>query len=338
MTLTQPATAPVGALVPQMNNGLHRPLPENPVLYTATVELDVLHLSSVVFDIRRDRPLLVCTRPPQGRPPLDVTAAAAELWPICDVVDVLTHEAAQGLCSLLPSWLSVYGGRARLYLPGTDLADDSNAHPLIERESPKPGSYLKKIISTVTRRAREHRRTDPAVLLTDEKKAHARTRDEATRLREEVARLRETDPDTSNDPVFSDPVVQFEHELYLAWLRTVPESDRPDWGLRDYTLGPEFLCSVTQLEGVSRDRIMRACVDVVTGRYPHISGREAKRFKDTVANSGKGKPNLVRADGASAWRLAIGMGATAPRLMWWETDDDIPELSRVAVHNDFRIA
>jgi hypothetical protein len=331
-----PDTAPVGALVALMSTGFDRALPDTPTLYTADGELDALHLSSVVFDARRARPLLVATRGGNHRAPADLAELAATLWPTADVVDVRNHEVAQAFCARVPSWLAAYGGQVRLYLPGTDLSDDGKHHPLITREP--QGCYEKKIASTVTGRTRQHRRTDPARKLADIQAAHERTKSDLARARDEIARLKDAAADLDDDdPVFSDPEAQFDHELYQAWLRTTPEPDRDEWGLRGYTLGPDFLDSLDRLE-VARRRVLRACVDVITGRYPHITGRDAKRFKGTVATSGAGKPNLVRdSDGAAAWRCSIQMSGLAARLMWWERPNGEPELSCIAEHNDFRI-
>lgn len=330
-------TAPVGALLPLMSTGFDRPLPTIPTLYTADSELDALQLPSIVFDARRTRPLLVVTRGGH-RPPVDLAELATALWATSDVVDVRTHEVAQAFCAHVPSWLAAYGGQVRLYLPGTDIADERKQHPLINREP--EGSYEKKITSFVAARARQHRRTDPARKLADTETTLERVRADLARSRDEITRLKDALAEAADDdePVYSDPVVQFEHELELAWLKTTPEHDRDAWGLRSYTLGPDFLGSLATIE-VSRTRILRACVDVVTGRYPHIDGRNAKRFKDTTDNSGGGKPVLVRAsDGATAWRCSIQMSGLAARLMWWECRNGRPELSRVAAHNDYRIA
>jgi hypothetical protein len=333
MTLPFLDHAPVAALIPLMSTGFDRPLPDTPVLYTAEGELDAVALSSVVFDARRARPLLVVTRNGGNRPPLDLTHVATALWPTADVVDVRVHEVAQAFCAMVPTWLAAYGGQVRLYLPGTDVADDGKQHPLIPREQ---GSYEKKILSTVTGRARSHRRADPARKLADTVAAHDRTKADLARAREEISRLKDAAVDADDDAVFSDPEVQFEHELHLAWLRTTPEPDRDEWGLRNYTLGPDFLDSLNDIE-VARHRLLRACVDVITGRYPHIVGREAKRFRGIIRGNSKGKPNLVRPDGAAAWRCSIQMSGIAARLMWWECPNGDPELSRIADHNDFRI-
>lgn len=328
-------TAPVGALIPTMSNGVDQPLPATPVLYTAENELDALHLSSTVFDVRRARPLLVVTRNAANRVVADLPELATALWCTADVVDVRNHAVTQYFCAALPSWLGVYGGYVRLYLPGTDIADDRKQHPLIKREQ---GSFEKKIITNVTNYARSYRRSDPARTLADTQATLERTREQLTRARDEITRLKDAAADLDDDdPVYSDPVVQFEHELNLMYLKTTPEHDRDEWELRSYTLGPGFLDSLDALE-VPRARVLRACVDVVTGRYPYISGREAKRFRGIIASNANGKPNLVRpSDGAAAWRCSIGMGGIAPRLMWWECPNSRPELSRIAEHNDFRI-
>jgi hypothetical protein len=138
-------------------------------------------------------------------------------------------------------------------------------------------------------------------------------------------------------PVFADPVVQFAHDLWLAWLKNTEEGDRKKWPLRRWDLSEQFLDSIAAQQIVDYDRAVKACVDVVTGRHAEINSRQPHRLR---ASGGKaGSDYRVRPeDGAAAWRCWINQGPSAARLMWWERCDDVVELSLVCIHDDVRIA
>ena len=182
-------------------------------------------------------------------------------------------------------------------------------------------------------------RVDPADALAREIKAHQATKNQLQQARNDLAAERAKDTaEPATAVVFSDREEQFEHELWLSWLHTTPECDRDDWPLRPYQLGPEFLDSLDALEAISRPRLIRTCVDVVTGRYAEINGRQAKRLHDGTPTSGRGAPDLVRhSDGAIAWRCAVQTKGVGARMLWWELPGHEPELARLAGHNDFRI-
>jgi hypothetical protein len=331
---------PVTTLLTRMPNGLDVSLPDEPVAYWASGLVEALVLSSYVFDVRRRRPVIVVTPARHGRHRVDPDVLATAVWRDADVVGITDHETVQAVCAALPTWLAVHDGGVRLYAPGADIADDSHRHPGFRYEQ-APGRTLDKVAHAAKRAARA-RHLDPAVALDAERKAHNLTRQDLSLARQEISGYKTALDNDGNDgrAVFSDREVQFEHDLYLAWLSAVPETDRDTWDLsRDYTFGPGFLDSVEQNQMVSRQRIARACVDVITRRYPEIPGREAKLLLDGTATTGKGRPPLVRTeDRAKAWRCAVQTrGAGAVRLMWWELPDGSAELSRVAEHDDARI-
>lgn len=333
------ATAPVSALLTRLPTGLDALLPTDPITYWADGLLEATVLASHIFDIRRRRPLVVTTPNRFGRYSTDPDTLAAALWSTADVVAISNHETVLATCASLPTWLAVHDGGTRLYAPGADIADDSHRHPLFPYDR-NPSKILERAASSARHIAR-HRHHDPAVALETERQAHEVTRQDLGRVRVELSSLRSTmDKEGDDRAVFSDPAIQFEHELHLAWLHAVPESDRDTWDLsRDFVLGPHFLDSVEQIQTISRHRIIRACVDVITGRYPEIPGREAKLLLDGTPTTGKGRPAIVRTtDKAKAWRCAVqARGAGAVRLMWWELPDGSAELSRVAEHDDARI-
>lgn len=136
--------------------------------------------------------------------------------------------------------------------------------------------------------------------------------------------------------VYTDPTRQFDHELHLAWLNTIPEADRESTAaLRPYTLGPDFLDSLTDLDGFGRDRVIVACLDVLTGRVWESNSRKARQMRESGAGNA---PQRIRADGAAAWRCNLQhKAASARRLMWWEKTDGTVELAKAAIHDDYTL-
>lgn len=334
-------TEPVSTLLTRMPSGLDAVLPTDPVSYWANGLLEALVLSSYVFDVRRRRPVIVVTPTRHGRYRIDPEELTTAVWHDADVVAVADHETVLAICSALPTWLAVHDGSIRLYAPGADIADDRRRHPWFRYEQVQ-GKTLAAVAQAAERAARQ-RHFDPTVALEAERKAHEATRQDLSLARQVISSHHKAtaDGETDGRAVFSDREVQFEHDLYLAWLSSIPETDRDTWDLsRNYSLGAGFLDSVDAIQTISRQRIVRACVDVITGRYPEIPGREAKRLLDGgLLKSGKGQPPVVREDGAKAWRCAVQTrGAAAVRLMWWELPDGGAELSRAAEHDDCRIS
>jgi hypothetical protein len=139
---------------------------------------------------------------------------------------------------------------------------------------------------------------------------------------------------STDAPVFQDPEEQFRHEVYLAWARRIPAADKPDRPLHDYTLGEEFLPSLEHLDGIDHRKVVDVVVEVLTGLAETLDGREMHPLR--TAPSG-GAPARVRDDGATCWRVALQVKTPqARRLHFWRQKNGDIELSRVALHDDFR--
>jgi len=140
-----------------------------------------------------------------------------------------------------------------------------------------------------------------------------------------------------------DPTEGFLREVHEAYTQLVcpSESDREEWPLLQMRVHPEFLLTVDDLEGITRDKIVEVCAQVGCDRARTIGGRYVHGLRTGEAGD---LPQRVRAsDGASAWRCALKRNASgAPQLHWWrvptpEGEVDIIEFAQVGHHDDFGI-
>ncbi|MEU8045678.1 hypothetical protein AB0B71_16240 [Micromonospora echinofusca] len=132
--------------------------------------------------------------------------------------------------------------------------------------------------------------------------------------------------------LFLDPEEQFRYEVACEWAQRIPAAEKADKPLAKYTLAAGFLESVDQLEGISRAKVVAVVVEVLTGQAQHLPGRDAHALRTGAA----GSPYVRRSDGAICWRVALQReSAAARRLHYWRTQDSY-ELSRVALHDDYR--
>ncbi len=126
------------------------------------------------------------------------------------------------------------------------------------------------------------------------------------------------------------------HDIYLAWVRTVPGEDKSRFPLPGtFSMGPAFAASLySRTEQGSVPKALKAVVEVLTGLAERSSAREVHPLR---ANDGGDAPQLQREDGARCFRASIERGvASARRLHYWRTPDGGVELSRVVVHDDFK--
>jgi hypothetical protein len=131
---------------------------------------------------------------------------------------------------------------------------------------------------------------------------------------------------------FTDPVVQFRHEIYCAWADRIPAAEKRDRPLVEFELGPGFLPSVEQVEGVSRAKIVAVVVEILTGQAHQLSGRDCHQLRVGDA----GTRYVTRPDGATCWRVALQQDTPAARrLHFWRLRDHY-EFSRVVLHDDYR--
>jgi hypothetical protein len=139
---------------------------------------------------------------------------------------------------------------------------------------------------------------------------------------------------STDSALFWDPEEQFRYDVYLAWARRIPAAEKRDRLLHDYTLGEEFLPSLAGLDGIDRTKIVDVVVEVLTGLAETLEGRDMHVLR--TAPSG-GAPARVREDGATCWRVALQVKTPqARRLHFWRLKNGDVELSRVALHDDFR--
>ncbi|WP_240638387.1 hypothetical protein [Micromonospora aurantiaca] len=145
-------------------------------------------------------------------------------------------------------------------------------------------------------------------------------------------RAERRDQPESDQPLFADPDQQFRHDVYIEWARRVPAAEKPHRPLADYHLGTEFLASLEAIEGVTRAKVIAVIVEVLTGQVHHLPARDAHQLRTGSA----GSPYVIRADGATCWRVALQRNAPAARRLHYWRKGDTYELSRVVVHDDVR--
>ncbi|MGW0434107.1 hypothetical protein ACWDV4_16400 [Micromonospora sp. NPDC003197] len=142
-----------------------------------------------------------------------------------------------------------------------------------------------------------------------------------------------TDPPRDRgDQLFLDPEEQFRYEVSGEWAQRIPAAEKAEKPLAPYTLGPDFLPSIDQVEGVNRAKVVAVVVEVLTEQVQRMPGRDLHRLRDGLA----GSSYVCRPDGATCWRVALQRNtAAARRLHYWRTSNGF-EFSRVVLHDDYR--
>lgn len=319
-----------------------------------------------VLSPSRYRPLVVVSKASDtGRSRVDVEALAARLDEHANVAVIDLNQTNFAFNEQIPDAFCVYGGAVRLCWPYATSTDTIDQHPLfLTRTEADSAATIDQILRCLSdagyltdpdtpapedsavedEQQPEPVPTDPQVdrlntELARANNARAQLAAENTDLRKTVRSLSDQietlQQRLRSTAVYSDPDQQLRHEIEYAYLHTYTEADRRQYPLASYTFGPDFLISVETLEGIERDKVVSACVDVLTRRAWQINGRKARQLR---AGPG-GSPYQVRAsDNAAAWRCNLQTGtASARRLMWWEIPDGTIELALVAVHDDVSI-
>lgn len=123
-------------------------------------------------------------------------------------------------------------------------------------------------------------------------------------------------------------------EIHLAWLDRLDPADRLRWPLPEpFGLGARFADSVLSLDAGLLPKVLRAVVDVLTGRVRDLP---ARRIHPLRSGDGATAADLVRAhDGARCFRVYVEQNTPqARRLHYWAIPDGTIELSRVVLHDD----
>ncbi|WP_460749345.1 hypothetical protein [Myceligenerans cantabricum] len=140
------------------------------------------------------------------------------------------------------------------------------------------------------------------------------------------------DVEVTTERYFTDPAQQFRFEVTQTWAQMVPAGEKERWPLEEYLLGSRFLESLETVEGISRDKVLRTVVHVVTGRAPEMNGLQVHPLRTGL---GGDDPQRVRDDGAACWRVSLQVNTpSARRMHYWRLPGGGYELSRVVLHDD----
>ena len=152
-----------------------------------------------------------------------------------------------------------------------------------------------------------------------------------TRHRTTLTRER-TGVASASGVVFIDPEEEFRWQVYSAWVHRIPAGEKAARPLGDYSIGPEFLDSLGNIEGISVAKVAGVVVEVLTG----LAESNASRRMHPLRMGAGGEESIVRRGGATCWRVALQTSTPAARrLHFWRSASGI-ELSRVVLHDDVR--
>jgi hypothetical protein len=216
--------------------------------------------------------------------------------------------------------LSLDAAKAQVSALTKELLDDKVKRRQVELEVDR---LLGRVGELTERLERSERRAEQQAT------ALRKARQEAARLRR---RLGDAGVEVPEDRYFVDDEEQLRYEVLSEWARAIPAAEKAGRPLAEYTVGPRFLASLTDVEGVSRDRVVWTLVMVLTGLAPGMNGLQVHRLR---TGAGGDDPARHRDDGAVCWRVSLQVNTpSARRLHYWKLPGGTYELSRVVLHDD----
>lgn len=216
--------------------------------------------------------------------------------------------------------LSLDAAKSQVAALSKELVDDKVKRRQVELEVDR---LLGRVGELTERLDRSERRAEQQAT------ALRKARQEAARLRR---RLGDAEGEIPEERYFVDDEEQLRFEVLAEWARAIPAADKAGRPLAEYTLGPRFLASLTDVEGVSRDRVVWTLVMVLTGLAPEMNGLQVHRLR---TGAGGDDPVRQRDDGALCWRVSLQVNTpSARRLHYWKLPGGAYELSRVVLHDD----
>jgi hypothetical protein len=216
--------------------------------------------------------------------------------------------------------LSLDAAKSQVAALAKELLDDKVKRHQVELEVDR---LLGRVGELTERLDRSERRAEQQAT------ALRKARQEAARLRR---RLGDAGVEVPEERYFVDDEEQLRFEVLSEWARAIPAAEKAGRPLAEYTLGPRFLPSLTDLEGVSRDRVVWTLVMVLTGLAPEMNGLQVHRLR---TGAGGDDPFRQRDDGALCWRVSLQVNTpSARRLHYWKLPGGAYELSRVVLHDD----
>lgn len=140
---------------------------------------------------------------------------------------------------------------------------------------------------------------------------------------------------TGDRPSFADAEQGFRYLVLTQWATRTSPSEQHDRPLPEFTLGPRFLESLDELEGIKPEKVADVVFEIVTGLAPQLSGREVHRLR---SGTGGDDPVRVREDGAVAWRASLQVNSpSARRIHYWALPNGSFEIAQVSTHDDFDV-
>lgn len=108
--------------------------------------------------------------------------------------------------------------------------------------------------------------------------------------------------ESANAPQFADHEQGFRYRVLTRWAtRTLP-SEQTQRPLPDYVIGPEFLESLGELQGITEEKVADVVFEIVTGLAPQIASRQVHPLR---TGTGGDDPFRIRDDGARAYRASL---------------------------------
>lgn len=216
--------------------------------------------------------------------------------------------------------LSLDAAKSQVAALAKELLDDKVKRRQVELEVDR---LLGRVGELTERLDRSERRAEQQAT------ALRKARQEAARLRR---RLGDAGVEVPEERYFVGDEDQLRFEVLAEWARAIPAAEKAGRPLAEYTLGPRFLPSLSDLEGVSRDRVVWTLVMVLTGLAPEMNGLQVHRLR---TGAGGDDPFRQRDDGAICWRVSLQVNTpSARRLHYWKLPGGAYELSRVVLHDD----
>ena len=154
-----------------------------------------------------------------------------------------------------------------------------------------------------------------------------------TKIRAKFRKINYSKSQIPDLPIFFDPDQGFRHLVAAQWALRLPSNQQKESPLKEFTLGPNFLESLDNLQGISREKVADVVVEIATGIANELVGREVHRLRE---GAGGEERVVVREDGAVCWRASLQVGtSSARRIHYWILPSGSVEFSRVTVHDDF---
>lgn len=150
-----------------------------------------------------------------------------------------------------------------------------------------------------------------------------------------AARARKSAAPGTGDPpfdpaLFVDPAEAVRFAVLRAWVQRIQPVEKEHFPLPDFVVGDRFADSLAALDDGQQVKALKCIVDVLTDRAKDVPGRQLHALRN-----GDTGPDVVRADGARAFRASIEAETpSARRLHYFKLPDGRVELSRLVLHDD----